>query len=108
MGTTIVALAVLEVVSEIRMAIIAETAETASRLVKPRASAMLVPRVSARPVSASSIQSAMPHPKRIIVPQSIFAASFQFIVKRRSDQFMGRRNRSAAPMIATVPSSSLL
>jgi hypothetical protein len=41
-------------------------------------------------------------------PQSIFAASFQFIVKRRSDQFMGRRNRSAAPMIATVPSSSLL
>jgi hypothetical protein len=68
MGTTIVALAVLEVVSEIRMAIIAETAETASRLVKPRASAMPVPRVSARPVSASSIPSAMPHPKRIIVP----------------------------------------
>jgi hypothetical protein len=75
MGTTMVALAVLEVVSEMRMAIIAETAETASRLEKPKASAMPVPRVSARPVSASSIPSAMPHPKRSIVPQSAAAAA---------------------------------
>jgi hypothetical protein len=43
MGTTIVALAVFEVVSEMRLAIIAETAETASWLEYPRASDMPVP-----------------------------------------------------------------
>ena len=41
MGTTMVALAVLLVVSDIKMAMSAATAETASRLVKPSASAML-------------------------------------------------------------------
>jgi hypothetical protein len=45
MGTTMVALAVFEVVSEMRMAMSAETAETASRLEKPKASATPVPMV---------------------------------------------------------------
>jgi hypothetical protein len=49
MGTTIVALAVLLVVSEMRMAMSAATAETARRLVTPRAPAMPLPRVSASP-----------------------------------------------------------
>ena len=70
------ALAVLDVVSEIRMAMSAATAETASRLVKPRASAMPLPMTSASPVSESRVPSAMPEPKRMIVPQSILAASF--------------------------------
>jgi hypothetical protein len=86
----------------------AATAETASRLVKPRASAMPLPRVSASPLSESSVPSAMPLPKRMMVPQSILAASFQLRVKRRSAQLTGRIKRMAAAMIATVPSSSLL
>jgi hypothetical protein len=64
--------------------------------------------ISARPVSESSVPSAMPQPKRMTVPQSMREASFQFIVKRRSGQFSGRRKRSAAATIATVPSSSRL
>src|SRR3712207_8372014 len=50
-GTTMVAEAVFEVVSEMTMAMSAETAETASRLVKPKVSAMPLPMTSARPVS---------------------------------------------------------
>src|SRR5690606_34421854 len=45
-GTTIVALAVLLVVSEIRIAISAATAEIATRLENPSASAMRVPSTS--------------------------------------------------------------
>jgi hypothetical protein len=108
MGTTMVAEAVFEVVSEMIMAISAETAETAARLVKPKVSAMPVPMTSARPVSERSVPSAMPQPKRMTVPQSMRAASFQFIVKRRSAQLTGRMKRSTAAIIATVPSSSLL
>ena len=47
------------------MAMSAETAETASRLVKPKMSAMPLPMISARPVSERSVPSAMPQPKRM-------------------------------------------
>ena len=56
-----------------------------------------LPMVSARPVSESSVPSAMPQPKSRIVPQSILTASFQFRVKRRSDQFIGSTNNASGP-----------
>ena len=83
----------LDVVSEMTIAISAATAETASRLVTPRASAMPVPRVSASPVSESSVPSTMPHPNRMTVPQSILTASFQFMVNRRRSQSIGQQEQ---------------
>jgi hypothetical protein len=69
MGTTMVADAVLLVVSEMMMAMSAATAETASRLVKPKVLAMPLPMVSARPVLERSEPRVMPAPKSRMVPQ---------------------------------------
>src|SRR5215218_10641951 len=76
-GTTIVALAVLEVVSEINRATIVERMDVAKRLDTPRPLVRPSPIVSARPVSERRVPSAMPEPKSRIVPQSIHTASFQ-------------------------------
>jgi hypothetical protein len=58
-------------------------------LVMLRFSAAPVPMVSARPVAASRDPKMMPVPKRMIVPQSIFAASVQVRVASRFFQFVG-------------------
>ena len=61
---------------------------------------------SASPVSESSEPSVSPAPKSSTVPQSMRVASFQVSVKRRSPQFSGSMNSSAAARMATTPSST--
>src|ERR687896_374411 len=107
-GTTTEALAVLLVVSEIRIArttakIVIETSE-----LTPNVSAPHVPIVSASPVSCSSDPKMIPEPNRMMVPQSISFASFQVSVNSRLDQLTGSRNSSDAASTATMPSSSRL
>ena len=70
-GTTTDALAVLLVVSEMRIASTTAKIVIDSSELTPNVSAPLVPIVSARPVSASSEPKMMPEPKRRIVPQSM-------------------------------------
>ena len=103
-GTTIAALAVLLVVSEMSTATITTTIVTPSRLETPRLSESDSPTTVARPVSLSSVPSVMPPPNRMTVPQSIRAAWFQLSVKRRRAQSTGSTNSSAAARIATMPS----
>jgi hypothetical protein len=103
-GTTIPTLAVLLVVSEIRMATTVAMTVIPSRLVTPKALVTPSPMVLASPVLESNEPRVMPAPKSRMVPQSMRTASFQVRVKRRSDQLTGRRKRSDAARIATTPS----
>ena len=91
------ALAVLDVVSEMIRATIVERRVMAKRLDTPRPLVRPSPMVSARPVSERSVPSAMPEPKSRIVPQSILTASFQLRVKRRSDQLIGSTTNASGP-----------
>jgi hypothetical protein len=91
-GTTIATLAVFDVVSEISTAMTTARMVMESRLETPRASASESPTTLARPVEESSVPSAMPEPESRIVPQSIWAAWFQFSVNRRSAPDRARRN----------------
>jgi len=96
---------VLLVVSDTMMASNTAKMVIATVLVSPSASSTEVPIVSANPVSAISEPKMMPLPKRMIVPQSILAASRQRNVNSRFSQSVGSRNSREAPNTATTPSS---
>src|SRR5918997_2664912 len=70
-GTTTAADAVLLVVSEMTIASTTANAVMANVLVRPSASALDVPIVSARPVAASSEPKMIPVPNSTMVPQSM-------------------------------------
>ena len=103
-GTTIAALAVLLVVSEMITATTTTTIVTPRRLDTPIASDSDSPTTVASPVWLSRVPSVMPPPNRMTVPQSIPAAWFQLRVKRRRAQSTGSTKSSEAARIATMPS----
>ena len=94
MGTTTAADAVLLVVSDTMIARITAKIVIGTTLDRPSASLTDVPMVSASPVSEISEPKMMPQPNRMIVPQSILAASLQRSVNSRSFQSVGSRKSS--------------
>ena len=106
MGTTIAADAVFDVVSEMITATMTDTMVIGTSVETPRLSLSDSPTTLASPVDDSRLPSVMPAPNRMIVPQSIWLAWFQFSVKRRRAQSTGRTKSRAAATIATTPSSA--
>ena len=104
-GTTMAALAVLLVVSEMITAMTTTRIAMVSSLDTFSVSDRPSPIFLASPVFDIRLPSAIPEPNSRIVPQSIRAASFQFRVKRRSGQESGRTNSRPAASTATTPSS---
>lgn len=104
MGMTILADAVLDVVSLIiiprptAMAVIPHWEDAPNTLIKP------LPIASARPVENIKLPRVNPPPNRSIVPQSILEASFQVMVNFLFLRSTGRMKRSDAAIKATIPS----
>src|SRR3990172_5383001 len=95
-GTTMLAEAVLEVVSVTRMAQSVATAVIVHRLGSPAAPNRPCANRSASFVEYISPPRLSPPPKRRMVPQSIWTASFQVSAPRGGFHSTGRRKRSDA------------
>ena len=104
-GTTMLAAAVFDVVSVMRMAKAVATAVMPHRLGSPLAPSSPCASRSASPVEYISVPRLKPPPKSRMVPQSILTASAQPSAPRGGVHATGRRNSSEAASTAATPSS---
>ena len=105
-GTTMLAEAVFDVVSESRMATPVKTVVSSIGPAPGSHDVSPSPIAVARPVEKARSPIASPPPYSSTMPQSIRAASSQVIVNLRAAQCTGSTNSSIAPSIAATPSGT--
>src|SRR3990172_4425168 len=103
-GTTILAEAVLEVVSLIKTAVMIAIRVIGQREDAPVREIIQKPSFSARPVENIRLPKVKPPPNNSMVPQSIRTASLQLTVNSLCFQLTGRTNNSRAARMAAAAS----